>query len=313
MTDLAANLASAEAALAGVAVRTPLVEVDGFSHPVRLKGEHQQPIGAFKIRGAWTAVSRLDPETRARGVVTSSSGNHGYGLAWAAERHGIRCVVVMPESTARVKQDNVRSVGGEVRLVGKLRGPEQQVAMEELAETAGLTMIPPYDHPDVITGQATCTLEIVQDWPEVTRVVLPCGGGGLLAGACLAVQSSGKPIEITAVEPEAVPKLSRAIAAGAPVDVGSGTSLADGLLTRSVGALTWPIIASRQVTVVPVSDGEIRSAMRWLAGRGIRAEPSGAATTAALLAGRIPLTGPTALVVTGGNVDPDRYDHLVRE
>lgn len=313
MTELAANLASAEAALAGVAVRTPLVEVDGFSHPVRLKCEHQQPIGAFKIRGAWTAVSRLDPEARSRGVVTSSSGNHGYGLAWAAHRHGIRCVVVMPESTAQVKQDNVRGVSGEVRLVGKLRGPEQQEAMEELARAEGLTMIPPYDHPDVITGQATCTLEIVQDWPAVSRVVLPCGGGGLLAGACLAVESIGKRIEITAVEPEAVPKLSRAMAAGGPVDVGSGTSLADGLLTRSVGALTWPIIASRQVTVVPVSDGEIRSAMRWLAGRGIRAEPSGAATTAALLAGRIPLTGPTALVVTGGNVDPDRYDLLVRE
>lgn len=309
--DVADDLARAHAALAGVAVRAPLVEVDGFSHPVRLKAEHLQPIGAFKIRGAWTAIARLDPAARARGVVTSSSGNHGYGLAWAAQRHGIRCVVVMPESTARVKQDNVRGVGGEVRLVGAIRGPEQHEAALELARRDGLTMIPPYDHPDVIAGQATCTLEILQDWPEVATVVLPCGGGGLLAGACLAVRSSEKSVGLVAVEPEAVPKLSRAKAAGHPVDVGGGTSLADGLLTRSVGELTWPIIASLAVTVVPASDGEIRSAMRWLAEREIRAEPSGAATVAALLAGRIPLTGPTALVVSGGNVDPDRYANLV--
>jgi threonine dehydratase len=245
-------------------------------------------------------------------VVTSSSGNHGYGLAWAAHRHGARAVVVMPESTAQVKQDNIRSVGGEVILAGKVRGPEQYEAAEELARSEGLTMIPPFDHPDVIAGQATCTLEIVEDWPAVETLVIPCGGGGLLAGACLALQTVAKSVDLVAVEPEAVPKLSRAQAAGHPVDVGTGTSLADGLLTRSVGTLTWPLIASRPVRVVHATDDEIRAAMRFLGDRDIRAEPSGAVTTAALLAGRIPVTGPTALVVTGGNVDPERYDNLVR-
>ena len=305
------DLADAAAGLEGVALRTPLISADGFEHPVRLKAEHQQPIGAFKIRGAWTALRRLDPAERERGIVTSSSGNHGYALAWSAQRMGVRAVIVMPESTAAIKQDNVRSVGGEVRLVGATRGPEQQAEAERLAEVEGLVMIPPYDHPDVIAGQATCTLEILEDWPEVAAIALPVGGGGLLAGACLAVRSAARPVRLFAVEPEGIPKLSAAIAAGEPVDVTGGTSLADGLLTRSVGRVTWPIIRSGIGGVFGVSDDELRAGMRWLAARGIRAEPSGAATAAALLAGKLPVSGPTALVVTGGNVDPKRYDHLV--
>lgn len=301
----------AAAGLEGVALRTPLIPADGFEHPVRLKAEHLQPVGAFKLRGAWTALRRLDPASRQRGVVTSSSGNHGYGVAWAAQRLGVRAVVVMPENTAAIKQDNVRSVGGEVRLVGATRGPEQQAEAERLAEAEGLAMIPPYDHPDVIAGQATCTLEILEEWPEVAAVALPVGGGGLLAGACLAVRAAARPVRLYGVEPEGIPKLSAAIAAGHPVDTGGGTSLADGLLTRSIGRLTWPIIAPMITGVFAVSDEELRAGMRWLAARGIRAEPSGAATAAALLSGKLPLGGPTALVVSGGNVDPARYDQLV--
>ncbi len=246
-------------------------------------------------------------------MVTSSSGNHGYGLAWAAQRHGIRAVVVMPESTAQVKQDNVRGVGGEVRLVGAVRGPEQQAEAERLAAEEGLTMIPPFDHPDVMAGQATCTWEILEDWPEVAAVALPVGGGGLLAGAALAVRAAARPVALYGVEPEGIPKLSTALAARHPVDLPGGTSLADGLLTRSVGQLTWPVIATAITGVIGVSDDELRAGMRWLGERGIRAEPSGAATAAALLAGRLPLHGPTALVISGGNVDPARYTRLVGE
>jgi threonine dehydratase len=305
------DLADAAAGLDGVAVRTPLIPADGFEHPVRLKAEHLQPVAAFKLRGAWTAIRRLDDEARARGVVTSSSGNHGYALAWAAQRHGIRAVVVMPESTAQVKQDNVRGVGGDVRLVGASRGPEQHAEAERLAEAEGLVMIPPYDHPDVIAGQATCTLEILEDWPEVAAIALPVGGGGLLAGACLAVRSAARAVRLYAIEPEGIPKLSAAIEADQPVDLPAGTSLADGLLTRSIGRLTWPHIRGMVSGVFGVSDVEIRAGMRWLRSHGIRAEPSGAATAAALLAGKLPVSGPTALVVSGGNVDPARYDHLV--
>lgn len=305
------DLAEAAAGLEGVAVRTPLIPADGFEHPVRLKAEHQQPVGAFKIRGAWTALRRLDPAARERGVVTSSSGNHGYALAWSAHRMGVRAVIVMPESAPRVKQENIAAVGGEVRLVGATRGPEQQAEAERLATEEGLAFIPPYDHPDVIAGQATCTLEILEDWPEVSAVALPVGGGGLLAGAALAVRAAARPVRLWAVEPEGIPKLTAAVEAGHPVELDGGTSLADGLLTRSIGELTFPVILPMLSGVFGVSDDELRAAMRWLAGRGIRAEPSGAATAAALLAGKLPVSGPTALVISGGNVDVARYDQLV--
>lgn len=306
-----ASLHAARAGLAGVAARTPLLEAPGFAHPVRLKAEHLQPIAAFKIRGAWTAISRLDPAARSRGIVTSSSGNHGYAVAWSAQRLGVPAVVVMPENTAQVKQDNVRSVGGEVRLVGATRGPEQQAAADAIAAEAGMVMIPPYDHPDVIAGQATCAMEILEEWPEVTTLVVGCGGGGLLAGTCLAVEASGRRVRVVGVEPEQVPKLSMARAAGHPVDVSGGTSLADGMLTRSVGALTWPIIAPVLDEVIGVSDDDLRAGMRWLGDLGVRAEPSGAAPAAALVSGRLVLDGPTAMIVSGGNVDPSRYARLV--
>lgn len=304
------SLREAHAGLLGVADRTPLLPLPG-ERAVRLKAEWRQPIGAFKIRGAWTAVRRLPDADRARGVVTSSSGNHGLGVAYAAQRHGIPCVVVMPESAPAVKVAGVRELGGEVMLVGATRGPEQTSRAEQLVVERGLTFIPPYDHLDVITGQGTCGLEILEDWPEVGTLVVPVGGGGLLAGICAAVQVFRPDVRVIAVEPSGIPKLSTARAAGHPVDLAGGTSLADGLLTRSVGTLTWPIIAETVREVVAVTDDEIQTAMRYLAGQGFKVEPSGAVTTAAWLAGRISGTDPVALVATGGNVDPARYQALV--
>lgn len=305
------DLQEAAAGLAGVAVRTPLLALSGLAAPVRIKAENLQPVGAFKLRGAWTALRRLPGERRSRGVVTSSSGNHGLALAWAARRLGIPAVVVMPESAPKLKQRGVLDAGAELRLVGAVRGPEQTAAAEAIAAGTGMTMIPPYDHPDVIAGQATCAMEIIEEWPEVETIVSPVGGGGLLAGTCLAVAASGRPISVVAVEPAPIPKLSSALAAGAPVDLPSARSLADGLLTRSVGDLTWPIIAAAGVRVVGVDDEQIRNAMRRLDRLELRPEPSGAVTTAAVLSGALELTGPTALILSGGNVDPGRYDELV--
>ena len=244
-------------------------------------------------------------------MVTSSSGNHGYGLAWAAHRLGVPAVIVMPEATPRIKQENIRSVGGEIRLVGATRGPAQYAEAERIARTEGRTLIPPFDHPDVIAGQATCALEILEDWPDVAAIVVPTGGGGLLAGTCLAVRTSARPIRVVGIEPEGIPKLSAALAASSPVELPAGTSLADGMLTRSIGSLTWPIITAMVDEAVGVSDDEIRAALRWLGHRGIRVEPSGATAVAALLGGKLTLAGPTALIVSGGNIDPDRYDDLV--
>ncbi|MEI2720083.1 MAG: threonine/serine dehydratase [Gemmatimonadales bacterium] len=304
------SLREAHAGLLGVAERTPLLPLPG-ERPVRLKAEWQQPIGAFKIRGAWTAVRRLPEAVRRRGVVTSSSGNHGLGVAFAAQRHGIPCVVVMPESAPAVKVAGVRELGGEVMLVGATRGPEQTLRAEQLVAERGLTFIPPYDHLDVITGQGTCGLEILEDWPEVGTLVVPVGGGGLLAGICAAVQAFRPGVRVIAVEPSGVPKLSAAQSAGRPVDLAGGTSLADGLLTRSVGMLTWPIIAQTVREVTSVTDDEIQTAMRFLAAQGCKVEPSGAVTTAAWLAGRVSGHDAVALVATGGNVDPARYQALV--
>lgn len=306
------DLRDAHTGLAGVGVRTPLLPLDlGLPFPVRLKAEYQQPVGAFKIRGAWTALSRLPTTARQRGVVTSSSGNHGLGIAWAAQRLGIRAVVVMPESAPAVKRDGIRAAGGEIRLVGAVRGPEQGIEAERLVATEGLTFIPPYDHLDVMAGQATCTLEILDEWPEVETLIVPVGGGGLLAGSCAAVAALGRSIRIVAVEPAPIPKLSAAFAAGGPVDLPGGTSLADGLLTQSIGHLTWPVIRQGVREVIGVTDREIQAALRWLDRHDIRAEPSGAATMAALLSGRLTLSGPTVAICSGGNVDPTRYRELV--
>jgi threonine dehydratase len=310
-----ADLRDAQAGLSGVAVRTPLIPlvgIPGILHPVRLKAEFQQPIGAFKIRGAWTAIRRLPEAARARGVVTSSSGNHGLGVAFAAQRLGIRAVVVTPESVSGVKAEGIERLGAELLRVGLRRGPEQMAAAMRLASEEGLALIPPYDHPDVIAGQATCGMEILEDWPEVGTIVVPVGGGGLLAGICSAVRALKPGVRVIAVEPSGIPKLSAAFAAGRPVMLDDGgQSLADGLLTRTVGDLTWPVIRDTVAEVVSVTDQEIAAAVRWLARQSIRVEPSGAVSTAALLAGKGRTDGPVVVVSSGGNVDPARYAELV--
>jgi threonine dehydratase len=307
------NLREAQAGLAGVGERTPLIRLpfEGLAGEVRLKAEHLQPIGAFKIRGAWTAMRRLSDDARRRGVVTSSSGNHGLGIAFAARRLGVRAVVVMPESAAGVKIDGVRQLGAEVVLAGKTRGPEQALAAERFVTDESLTMIPPYDHPDVIAGQGTVGIEILDQWPEVRTILVPVGGGGLLAGICSAVRATGADVTVIAVEPAGIPKLSAAIAAGGPKTLSGGASLADGLLTMSVGELTWPLIRETVHDVASVTDDEIRAAVRWLYTAGIRVEPSGSVTTAAILAARVVVTGPTVVVCSGGNVDPTRFEELI--
>lgn len=310
-----ADLREAQAGLTGVATRTPLIPLDGFPgilHPVQLKAEFQQPIGAFKIRGAWTAIRRLPASARARGVVTASSGNHGLGVAYAAQRLGIRAVVVAPESISGVKAEGIARLGAELLRVGKRRGPEQMATAMRLAADEGLALIPPFDHADVIAGQATCGLEILEDWPAVTMIVVPVGGGGLLAGICSAVRALRPDVRVVAVEPSGIPKLSAAFTAGRPVMLGEeGSSVADGLLTRAVGDLTWPILRDTVADVVAVTDAEIAAALRWLGQRSLRVEPSGAVTTAALLAGKVHPAGPVVVVSSGGNVDPARYAELV--
>ena len=308
------DVRAAARVLEGVAVRTPLVDVPALGEmagvPVSLKCEQLQPIGAFKIRGAYNAVSRA-AQRGARGIVTQSSGNHGQAIAYAARAFGLRAVVVMPGSTPAIKVEGVRRHGGEVVMAGAVRSLEQQARAEQIEREEGLVMIPPFDHPDVVAGQGTCGLEIVEQRPDVDTVVVPVSGGGLLAGISVAVSALRPSARIVAVEPAGAAKLSAALAAGKPETLERTESMADGLLTRSIGSFTFPIIRRVVREVVQVTEDEIAAAVRFLHQvASLRVEPSGAVTTAAILAGRIRLAGPTVAVVSGGNVDPDLFHRL---
>jgi threonine dehydratase len=310
-----ADVRLAAAALEGVAVRTPLVEVPSLSkaigHSVALKCEQQQPVGAFKVRGAFNAVSRLPEAVRARGVITYSSGNHGQAVAWAARRMGVRAVIVMPENAPQIKVDGVRRLGGEIVFAGT-RSVDRRVRAEQICEAEGLAMIPPFDHPDVIAGQGTCGLEILQQWPHVDTILVPVGGGGLLAGICVAVAGTNPAVKVVGVEPEGAAKLTAAMRVGAPLALDKTASLADGLLPLAVGDMTFPIIRQVMSKVVTVSDDDIARAVRLLHREvGLRVEPSGAATTAALIAHAVHPAGATVAVVSGGNVDEELFERLV--
>jgi threonine dehydratase len=308
-------LRSAAKGLEGIAVRTPLLKAPALSDlvgaTVALKCEHLQPIGAFKIRGAFTAISRIAPELRSRGVITYSSGNHGQAVAYSARLLGIQAVVVMPERAPAIKVQGVKRYGGEVVIAGNSSAERYRQACA-IAEERGLAMVPPYESLDVIAGQGTCGLEILEEWPEVETILVPVGGGGLIAGIAAAVNALKPSVRVIGAEPAGAPKLARALQAGKPVKLERTDSLADGLLPLSVGELPFAVLSDMVRESILVSEDEIAAAVRFLFHTmGLSPEPSGAVTTAALLSGRLSISGPTAAVVSGGNVDPDLLKRLV--
>ncbi len=308
------SIRAAAAALQGVAVRTPLhplgpiVALPGVT--AWAKSEFRQPIGAFKIRGAFTAVSRMHPAERARGVVTHSSGNHGQAVAFVARHFGVRAIIVMPADAPKVKIAGVRSFGAEISFVE--HRSERLARCEAISAEHGMTMIPPYENADVIAGQGTCGLEIIEQCPGVRAIVVPVGGGGLIAGVAAAVRAFAPHVRVIAVEPDGAPKLARALEAGHPVKLDNPQSIADGLLPQAVGTLPFEVMRGVVTEAVQVTDEEIARAVRLFHGQGITIEPSGAASTAALLAGRVALDGDVVAIATGGNVDPDIHQRLVR-
>jgi threonine dehydratase len=301
----AAAIRDACVALRGVALRTPLV----FCEPLRvyLKLESLQPIGAFKIRGAYNAIRRLTDPARKRGVVTYSSGNHGQAVAYAARAFAVRAVIVMPETAPAVKVEGVRRWGGEVELAGRTSEDRRRRA-EDVAAREGLAIIPPFDHADIVAGQGTLGLEVAEQLPEVETVVVPVGGGGLISGVVAGLAAAGSAARVWGVEPEGAPKLARSLAAGAPITLERTASIADGLITLTVGAIPFAVLQAhrdRLAGTVLVTDDSIREAMHLLYRRcRLAVEPSGAATTAALMSGAVAPSGPTVAVVSGGNVDP---------
>ncbi|HET6579545.1 MAG TPA: threonine/serine dehydratase [Gemmatimonadales bacterium] len=311
------SLRAAARVLEGVAVRTPLLDLPELAArlgvPVGLKCELLQPVGAFKIRGAYNAVAHA-ARRGVRGVVTQSSGNHGQAVAFAARSFGLRVVVVMPASTPAVKVDGVRRHGGEVVFAGATRSGEQRLRAEAIARDEELAMIPPYDDPDVVAGQGTCGLEILEQRPDVGTILVPVSGGGLIAGVAVAVAALAPAVRVVGIEPAGAAKLSAALAAGAPRTLDRTESIADGLLARSVGNLTFEILRPVVREAVTVTEEQIGAAVRYLHHHTrLRPEPSGAVAVAALLAGRVQPSGSTVAIVSGGNVDPELYQRLVAE
>ncbi|TYB44348.1 threonine/serine dehydratase [Actinomadura chibensis] len=297
-------MVQARARIADGAVRTPLLAAPWAPGELHLKAESLQPMGAFKIRGALNAVRRLRPEARARGVITHSSGNHGQAVAWAARAAGVEAVVVMPDAAAEVKANATRELGADVIFVP---GARREAVAETVRAERGMVLIPPYDHPDVIAGQGTVALEILDELDSVDTVLVPIGGGGLISGIGVAVKWASPGTRVIGVEPESAADARDSLAAGHRIEwktEDTCRTIADGTRTPVVGEVTFPLIQATVDEIVTVSEDEILAAVAVLARRSrLVTEPSGALSVAAHLAepGRF---GRTVAILSGGNIDP---------
>ncbi len=305
--------------LRGVTLRTPLVAWGSADRRAFLKAESLQPIGAFKLRGAYNAVATLAADERARGVITYSSGNHAQGVARAARLLGVGAVVVMPSDAPAIKRDRVEADGAQIVVVGTASDERQQVA-EAIATERGLAIIPPFDDDRIIAGQGTVGLEIAEDLDDVSTVLVPIGGGGLASGVATAITAMRPTARVIGVEPELAADARESLAAGEivrwPAEAVSRT-IADGTRTQSLGERTFAHLRAHLRAIVTVTEDEIAAAVRLASERArLVVEPSGALSIAALAfhAGELGLDaddGSVVAVVSGGNVDPDRYLELL--
>ncbi len=312
------DIRAAAERIRAVARRTPVLDVSDLAgRPLLLKCEPQQPGGAFKIRGATNMLMRLSPEARTRGVITYSSGNHGQAVALAASRLGAPAVVVMPTTTPAVKVEGVKRWGAEALFEGTTSADRKARADREAA-ARGLTMIPPFDHPWIIEGQGTCGLEILDQVAEADVIVVPMGGGGFISGVAAAVKLSGSRARVVGVEPTGAAKMTASLAAGHPVTLERTASIADGLMPVRPGDLTFEHVRAFVDDVVTVSDEQIAKAALWLFYEAKQVvEPSGAATTAAVIAGAGRILGDRSLkvvaILSGGNVSPETLASLSKQ
>ena len=313
------RIREAAAVLSGVTVRTPLVAFGAAADRHFLKAESLQPIGAFKLRGAYFAISTLTPDERARGVITYSSGNHAQGVARAALLLGVPAVVVMPSDAPKLKARRVATDGAEIVVVGTASS-ERRIVAERIAAERGLAIIPPYDDDRVIAGQGTCGLEIVEDLPDVAAILVPIGGGGLASGVAAAVHALRPGTRVIGVEPELAADARDSLAADRIVEWPAelvGRTIADGTRTQALGERTFLHLAALLDSVVTVSEAEIAASVRLIAEESrLVAEPSGALSVAALRfhaaeADLVGIDGPVVAIVSGGNIDPDRYRHYL--
>jgi threonine dehydratase len=316
--------------ISGVAVRTPLYRLERArllmaklpepEFDIYIKAESEQPIGSFKLRGAYNMVAQLSPEALSRGVITYSSGNHAQGVTYAARALGAKAVIVMPDNAPAVKQAATAALGAEIVLVGPASSERKRKA-EELAEKFGYTMIPPYDHPHIIAGQATCGLEIVEQLPGVDVVISPVSGGGLLSGTATAVKLSAPHVRVWGAEPELAADAKESFESKKLVEwpaARTTRTIGDGLRTQSLGELNFEHILRHVDGIAAVTEDEIVSAMRvLLTVTKLVPEPSGAITLAAALyhAEEMGLHGvrKVAVILSGGNLEEALKEKLLAE
>lgn len=308
-----ADIRAARDAIAGLCLRTPLVAARELSalagQEVLLKLETLQPIGAFKLRGATNAVSRLDAEQRRRGIGCCSTGNHGRAVAYAAARTGIRATICLSALVPDAKVRAIRLLGAEVRRVGNSQD-DAQAEIDRLVRSKGLTDIPPFDHPHVIAGQGTIALELLEDRPDLSAIVVPLSGGGLISGIAIAAKALKPDIRIIGVSMENGAAMHQSLAAGRPVEVTEVPSLADSL-GGGIGLgnrWTFPICRALVDQTILVSEEEIYRGMQALLGdQKLVTEGAAAVGPAALIAGKLKLDGPAAMIISGHNIDPDQF------
>jgi threo-3-hydroxy-L-aspartate ammonia-lyase len=328
------EIRAAKARIAGVVVRTPLYRIErarlrmaNFPEPdfdLYIKAESEQPIGSFKLRGAYNMVSQLSPEALRRGVITYSSGNHAQGVAYAARALGAKAVIVMPNNAPEVKKAATRALGAEIVEVGPASSA-RRIKAEELVAEHGYAMIPPYDAPQIIAGQATCGLEIVEQLPGVELVLSPVSGGGLLSGIATAVKLASQAglvdpnVEVWGAEPELAADAKESFYSKKlvewPAEMTTRT-IGDGLRTQSLGVSNFAHVIEFVDGIVTVTEEEIFAAMRVMLGATqLVPEPSGAVTLAAALfhADQLPKVNKVAVVLSGGNLEPELRQRLEAE
>ena len=323
------QIRAARERIAGVAVETPLVRLDperlrsaGFTPPpfeLYLKAESTQPIGSFKLRGAYNMAAQLPQEVLLRGLITFSSGNHAQGVAYAARALGTKAVIVMPENAPEVKKLATAALGAEIVLVGNASSDRRRKA-EELSAEHGYAIIPPYDHPAIIAGQATCGLEIVEQLPEVDLILAPVSGGGLLSGIATAAKLTreagltGRTLQVWGAEPELAADAKESFKTRTLVEwpaAKTTRTIGDGLRTQSLGALNFEHILRFVDGILAVPEDSSVSALRAsFAATDLTIEPSGAVSLAAALFGQLPPARAVVAVISGGNIAPELQQQL---
>jgi threo-3-hydroxy-L-aspartate ammonia-lyase len=303
----------------GVARRTPVMtshtldEIAGAK--VFLKCENFQRVGAFKFRGAYNALSMLDAEARKRGVLTFSSGNHAQAIALAGRLLGVSTTIIMPNNAPAAKLAATRGYGAEVILFDPDERKREELAAEIFEQRGGLTIIPPYDHPDVVAGQGTAALELFEEVGDLDAIFAPCGGGGLLSGTALAAKGTSKSCRVIGVEPELADDATRSFRTGVLAQTHNPPTIADGLRTPSLGKVTFPLVLENVDEMFTVSEKEIVDAMRFLWTRmKLVVEPSGAVAVAAVMRGDAGASARSiGVIISGGNVDLQTAFALLNE